>query len=495
MDKIGFWNTRGLNRSNKQREMQLFMRKAKVGLFGLLETKIKRAKTQQAYLNLCNGWEFTTNLSAHPGGRIWLFWQPQIFEMDIEMVTKQLIHSKVTHKGTGRTMIITMVYGFNDQAMRRSLWDAIQQINDRITGPWGIMGDFNCILKQEERLGSPVTLAEIREFTECVDRCGLQDLKSSVSYYTWSNKQKGDDRVYSKIDRVLVNTDWITLLPTSRVHFLNEGLFDHCPAIISWEDGNKGVVRQFKYFNMWSSAPDFKEKVERSWNEHSMGRKMFRVRGKMQRLKKVLLQLNKARFSDIEVQAEKAMTRLTKCQHQIQLNPQNKQLIDKEVQLANECLKVQRARDQVLQQKCKVAWLKEGDQNTKFYHSFLKARRNTNRIFTIKNKEGVYITEVEDISRAFTEYYTELLGTANENRQHADSAMIRTGPILNVDQRSMLAAPFNDQDVKAALWAIGNDKAPSPDGYGSKFFKDSWDIVGRDVTAGVMEFFEHGQMI
>ncbi|XP_019238911.1 PREDICTED: uncharacterized protein LOC109218965 [Nicotiana attenuata] len=35
----------------------------------------------------------------------------------------------------------------------------------------------------------------------------------------------------------------------------------------------------------------------------------------------------------------------------------------------------------------------------------------------------------------------------------------------------------------------------SPDGYGSKFFKDSWEVVGRDVVDAIMEFFRTGKML
>lgn len=45
----------------------------------------------------------------------------------------------------------------------------------------------------------------------------------------------------------------------------------------------------------------------------------------------------------------------------------------------------------------------------------------------------------------------------------------------------MLAAEFTEKEVKQALWAIDGGKSPGPDGYGSKFFKDSWNIVGQDL--------------
>ncbi|KAH0720531.1 hypothetical protein KY285_005340 [Solanum tuberosum] len=48
MDKLDFWNVRGLNRADRQREVHLFMHTHIVGLFGLLETKFKREKAIKA---------------------------------------------------------------------------------------------------------------------------------------------------------------------------------------------------------------------------------------------------------------------------------------------------------------------------------------------------------------------------------------------------------------------------------------------------------------
>lgn len=62
-------------------------------------------------------------------------------------------------------------------------------------------------------------------------------------------------------------------------------------------------------------------------------------------------------------------------------------------------------------------------------------------------------------------------------------------------QREHLEKEFTAAEVKAALWTIDGDKVPGPDGYGSKFFKDSWNVIGGDVPAGVLEFFKAGQML
>lgn len=232
---IGFWNARGLNKPDKQKEMNLFVHNLKVGLFGFLETRIKRAKALNASFYLCQGWSFVTNLDKYPGGRIWLLWKPHLYDVDIRLVTKQMIHCKVKHKGSRMRFNMTMVYGFNEQAARRKLWEDINQIGAKMDEPWAVMGDFNCILNREERIGSRVTMAETRDFRQCIEACGLKDLRSSGAFIMWNNKQGGDSRVYNRIDKVLVNTEWIIELPPPEVHFMHEGIYDHCPITINWE--------------------------------------------------------------------------------------------------------------------------------------------------------------------------------------------------------------------------------------------------------------------
>lgn len=124
------------------------------------------------------------------------------------------------------------------------------------------MGDFNCILNSNERIGRAAIVREMREFRQCIDQCELQELKSSGAFYTWNSKQQGTDRVYSRIDIVLTNIDWLTQLPASEVHFMNEGLYDHCPAIIKWDKGSQNNTRSFKYFNIWKLVPEYKQKVQ-----------------------------------------------------------------------------------------------------------------------------------------------------------------------------------------------------------------------------------------
>ncbi|XP_075078439.1 uncharacterized protein LOC142164352 [Nicotiana tabacum] len=141
-------------------------------------------------------------------------------------------------------------------------------------------------------------------------------MKSSGAFYTWNNKQGGADIVYSRIDRVLINNEWILALPDSEVFYRNEGTFDHCPAIIRWAEDKK-KQHMFRYFSMWGIAPNYKETVKQAWKTSKNGTKMYELVGKLNSLKEKLRQLNKEKFSQIEKKTDQAHEELLQCQQRL----------------------------------------------------------------------------------------------------------------------------------------------------------------------------------
>ncbi|XP_074297940.1 uncharacterized protein LOC141628741 [Silene latifolia] len=75
-------------------------------------------------------------------------------------------------------------------------------------GPWLVCGDFNTVLAHSEILGGSSTDAKIDDFFACVDKCELFDSPAMGSLFTWNNKQDTATRVYSRLDRALINREW-----------------------------------------------------------------------------------------------------------------------------------------------------------------------------------------------------------------------------------------------------------------------------------------------
>ena len=54
----------------------------------------------------------------------------------------------------------------------------------------------------------------------------------------------------------------------------------------------------------------------------------------------------------------------------------------------------------------------------------------------------------------------------------------------------MLNAPYNQEEVKTALFQMFPIKAPGPDGYPAHFFQHHWEICGDDVIKVVLKIVE-----
>lgn len=114
------------------------------------------------------------------------------------------------------------------------LWTDLIAFSGSNDLPWDVIGDFNEILNFNERIGgnSSSHFSSMNDFIHCIEEALLFDLPFSGDFYTWSNKQIGPGRIISKIDRVLVNIEWVSIFTKSKTDFLTPGISDHSSMVI-----------------------------------------------------------------------------------------------------------------------------------------------------------------------------------------------------------------------------------------------------------------------
>jgi len=81
MDKIVSWNIRGLNWPNKQEDLKSFLHINKVGMVGLMETKIKMENDSHITARAFPRWRWENNCTPNIKGRLWVAWQPRMYEV------------------------------------------------------------------------------------------------------------------------------------------------------------------------------------------------------------------------------------------------------------------------------------------------------------------------------------------------------------------------------------------------------------------------------
>ncbi|KAF4388089.1 hypothetical protein F8388_014772 [Cannabis sativa] len=107
----------------------------------------------------------------------------------------------------------------------------------------------------------------------------------------------------------------------------------------------------------------------------------------------------------------KAREDLNNRQEILQTDPLNVVFQQEEKEAREHYAMTHKAYISFLQEKSKVSWIKEGDQNSAFFHSCLRERRRQNKILSIENGDGQRIKDPAAITEAFLKYYQGLLGS------------------------------------------------------------------------------------
>ncbi|XP_074298275.1 uncharacterized protein LOC141629118 [Silene latifolia] len=434
---MGFWNVRGLNSPSKQKYVKWFLQHHDIGLFGLLETKAKPSSLNRVRDSLYAGWCVLTNSLWHKGGRVWLLWKPHLYQIQFMEYNAQFIHVKVGELNSGGSFYLTMVYAFNDLQDRKDLWNRLTHFKSLINGPWIVMGDFNTVLSPCERLGGQSTEEEIADFQDCVDCCNLVDISATGSYFTWNNKQEAATRVYSRLDRALVNHEWVNDRADYYAHFHVEGYFYHTPCIIQRQSSTCQRKSSFKYFNMWSGVALFIPTVQKIWEHCIYGTPMFQIVQKLRMLKNPLKALNRDLFSDVENNCMRDWKYLEYIQTQLRSDPTNSDLIATELVALKEYQELQTACNSFLVQKSKAIWLTDGDSNTKMFHSYMKSIHARNKVLQITDVEGHCCNEPDDIQQAFLTFYQQLLGESADLKS-VKASVVKKGPICSDEHWQIL---------------------------------------------------------
>lgn len=295
---FGFWNLRGLNDPLKQREAKKWVFNNKLSLVGLIEHKIKEPNVSKVVSTMLPHWNFVSNHSSSPLGRILICWNPLIFNVQVQFQSSQLIHCKVQSCNGQFSFDATFIYGATSYLERQQLWSQLQQLC--VVTPWVVLGDFNALRSPLEKVGGDRNwLPWMEEFNCCIHATELLDLRYSGCQYTWSNKQLGDAHVSTKIDRVLVNESWVKDFYWSNAHFLSPGVSDHSPAVVYMTAAPTTRKRPFRFFNFLAEHPKFLDTVQQVWRKIIIGNPMFCVCEKLKRLQEDLKRLNTNEFSEL----------------------------------------------------------------------------------------------------------------------------------------------------------------------------------------------------
>lgn len=98
-------------------------------------------------------------------------------------------------------------------------------------------------------------------------------------------------------------------------------------------------------------------------------------------------------------------------------------------------------------------WLKEGDRNTRFFHSMASARRRVNRITSIASRGRVWESK-NDIEKEIVQFLKLLYTGDKRLRARLEGITLRC---LSTDSVSSLESPLSRDEIKEAVFNLGGD--------------------------------------
>ena len=140
--------------------------------------------------------------------------------------------------------------------------------------------------------------------------------------------------------------------------------------------------------------------------------------------------------------------------------------------------------------KSRLLWLKEGDANTKFFHSIMSSRRRANSIVSLTTN-GNTIEGVQGIRGLVFNYFSSHFRSVAAERPSIENLNFN---MLSVSQCGDLIKPFSVEEVKQAVWDCDSFKSPGPDGVNLGFIKDFWPELQEDFMRFISDFHWNGKL-
>ncbi|XP_071699632.1 uncharacterized protein [Rutidosis leptorrhynchoides] len=235
--------------------------------------------------------------------------------------------------------------------------------------------------------------------------------------------------------------------------------------------------------------PDFKNVVTNGWGLEIHGCRMYQVVKRLHALKKPLRKLTWLK-GNLHVRVIELRAKLDAAQSDLDSNPHSVEHREVERATLSEYNSGVLEEELFLKQKSKIDWLRAGDCNSAYFHSVVRGRTHRARIQSILDENGILV-EGSDVAKKFVNHFEKILGTSHDvNDLDRPGGLFRK--VVSNEKAAMMIHPVTTSEVKGAIFDIGTDNLPGPDGYSSEFFKASWEIIGEDMSKVVIDFFHNG---
>ncbi|KAI0504038.1 hypothetical protein KFK09_014985 [Dendrobium nobile] len=478
MIKALMWNVRGIGGKDSKNRVKNLCRIHNIKLLILSEPMINADKIVETARFLGYNSSF-----ANCSNKLWLFWHNTI-TIDIIADHHQVVHCHINVFNTN--CFASFVYAASTRLSRLNLWEQLCSFSVNISGPWCVGGDFNIISNATERRGgSRPNIKAMEDFNDMINDCNLNDIGFLGNSFTWSRAN-----LYQRLDRFLFNNDWLSFFSSTNVEHLSKTLSDHAPLLLTINVVNQRGTSAFRFFNMWLMHDSFKKVVENNWNapvfpDNNISG-MLRLWSKLTRLKQCLRYWNKFVFKNVFSNIIDAESRVVVLEGNFLNNPSEENTIILN-NAKNELCLLHLQEEAFWKQKANVKFAIEGDRNTKFYHAIANKNKNRSKIHKIINSDGNVLEKDEDIVKSGVDFFANMFVKHSNTIPIPDNFIIPN--LISEEDNNMLCQFPSDIEICDVIKDMNAEATAGPDGFTTKFFQSSWELVKEDVLHAVVDFF------
>ncbi|KAJ9556730.1 LOW QUALITY PROTEIN: hypothetical protein OSB04_011344 [Centaurea solstitialis] len=141
-------------------------------------------------------------------------------------------------------------------------------------------------------------------------------------------------------------------------------------------------------------------------------------------------------------------------------------------------------------QKAKLKWLKEGDENIKFFHLASKARERKIFIHGL-TIDDMWTEDQGKIKSHTLEFFKRKFAKRND---YAPKLKMHRLPKLTEEEAADLEKSVSEEEVFNAIKVCGKNKSSGPDGFTIEFLNRFWGIIKSNLIAVVEWFWEKEEL-
>uniref|UniRef100_A0A803NVH1 DUF4283 domain-containing protein n=1 Tax=Cannabis sativa TaxID=3483 RepID=A0A803NVH1_CANSA len=298
---------------------------------------------------------------------------------------------------------LTGLYGEPNRSLRHKTWNLMRTLKPRSNLPWCIIGDLNNVASQQDKRG-------------------------------------GNPYPNRLIEEAVVTQTLVRTYSLAKLINLEISTSDHCPIHLLVETIERVAVKRFfRFENSWLREPLCFQIVKDIWDLYSN----CSVIDKIQYCGEKLIEWGQdftGNFKD----------RIKKCKEEMKAWKTGRDLVSiqnyktAEVKLQEVLLQ----KEIFWRQRSKQLWLREGDQNSKYFHAMASSRRRNNSISKLKRKDGTWADWSTDLSSVIVDYFSQLFMSSTVDCMEVVRSIPRR---VSDEQNNALLAAIEDDEVRKAL--------------------------------------------